>query len=535
VHWLTRNFLSVDPRTLGLTRILIAALLFLDLGKRIPGISLWYTNDGLLPNHRLLWRPLREWMLSYLFALSSKQEVVVAFALTALVYFAFLVGWKTRVAHVLSWFCLLSLQTRVDVLANGGDFVFSTLVLFTMFLPMGRRFSVDAVLDGLRAARGGVSAANEAAPRVLPVQPVVSLAVLALTVQLAVIYFFNAVHKDGATWRDGTAVYWLLHQARIVTVLGVWVREHAPLALLQGLTYGALAVEYALPVLILSPFGRPFTRRAALLLVFGLHGGVALLSNLGVFSPVMMVFSTLLVSADDWDALARRARRPEGPAARVAAVSARVRGAVERGLLALYGGAPWTPADTPARQKLGSARLWLRESCVAFLIVVATSQMLIENRAIPRQLRVSQPRLLRAAVSYLRLNQGWSMFAPEAPRDDMTLVVDAVTADGRHLDPYNEIASAVADPHLRAVPTRLGHDALWCDYTVRIEGHGELHDIFKHWLFDHHKRTGRAEDRIVAVDAYIVQQNSPAPGEPGPHNVRARAFLRQRQSTASRF
>ena len=28
------------------------------------------------------------------------------------------------------------------------------------------------------------------------------------------------------------------------------------------------------------------------------------------------------------------------------------------------------------------------------------------------------------------------MFAPDAPKDDGTMVVDAVTADGRHIDPF---------------------------------------------------------------------------------------------------
>jgi hypothetical protein len=52
-----RRYLTVDPRSLGLGRIALALVLLLDLARRIPGLALWYSNDGLLPNHMMLWRP----------------------------------------------------------------------------------------------------------------------------------------------------------------------------------------------------------------------------------------------------------------------------------------------------------------------------------------------------------------------------------------------------------------------------------------------------------------------------------------------
>src|SRR5262245_51479211 len=103
-------------------------------------ISTWYVDEGLLPGHRLLWRPGREVLVSYLFGLTTAPQVAVAFAITGAIYAALLVGWNTRLMHVLSWVCLISLQSRVDMLSHGGDFVLGTLVLWTMFLPMGRRF-----------------------------------------------------------------------------------------------------------------------------------------------------------------------------------------------------------------------------------------------------------------------------------------------------------------------------------------------------------------------------------------------------------
>jgi hypothetical protein len=515
--WLTRSFLSIDPRTLGAARILLGLLLLLDLGKRVPGIPFWYTNDGLLPNHRLLFRPAREWTLSLLYGFTTVGEIAVAFGLMALVYLAFLAGWKTRVMHVLSWLCLLSLQTRIDLLATGADFVFGTLVTWTLFLPMGARYSLDAALARRRAP-------HEAGRRPEPERPIVSLAVLALIVQLAVIYLFNALHKNGPTWRDGTAIYWVLHQARIVTHFGLWVREHAPLSVLQAFSYATVAIEFVLPFLIVSPWGRPWTRRAAIALIFGLHTGAQLVMNLGMFTPAMIVFSALLVSSQDWEALARLRERARGGLRALLDAPARVALRVDERLEALYGTAVAAPPVTPLRARLRRRIAIAREATVALLIAAATSQVLVENRALAR-LRVRQPRALHAIVSYLRLQQGWSMFAPDAPTTDQSLVVDARTADGRHVDPYNEVASDIADPALRAVPARLGHDASWCDYTVRILDHKHLHDRLALFIRDYHVRTGRPEDRVVSFTAYVVEQDSPRPGETGARNVRARRFL----------
>src|SRR6185436_13820815 len=123
--------------------------------------------------------------------------------------------------------------------------------------------------------------------------------------------------------------------------------------------------------------------------------------------------------------------------------------------------------QAPIRRSLPSpGQLWLarsaalaRECSVLLLMVAATSQVLVENGAVTRHVHVQQPQVLQAIVSYLRLNQGWSMFAPEAPRSDMTIVVDATTVDRRHVDPYNAAVANVADPSLREVPARLGLNA----------------------------------------------------------------------------
>jgi hypothetical protein len=44
----------------------------------------------------------------------------------------------------------------------------------------------------------------------------------------------------------------------------------------------------------------------------------------------------------------------------------------------------------------------------------------------------------------------------------------------------------------------------------------------------YHQRTHHPDDRIVDFEAYTVEQDSPAPGESQPSNVRASVFLSDR-------
>ena len=495
--FLRDKFLSIDTRTLGAARIAIALMLLFDLAKRTTELSTWYTERGLLPNAMLEAHPLRPYGYSFLFYVSSEAGVRIAFVLIALVYLCFLFGFFTRFFHILSFACLISLQIRVDLLANGGDFVFCDLVLWTAFLPLGATFSIDA----WRREKAGKPPERS---------PHVSWAVLVAVLQLAVIYYFNAVHKSGETWINGTAVYWLAQQERIVTGLGFWMRENLPLWVFQFLTYFSLVVEYLLPWLILSPWGHPWTRRAAILGIWALHLGIAAISNVGLFSFVMIAYSTLLISAEDWDWLRDKLAVRRGDRSRLV-----------RALTLPPADAMPAPRRSPFR--------WVTGPVLAYLFIVATSQVLVENPAVPRFMRLEQPEWIRASVMIFRLNQGWKMFASNAPRDDMWLVIDAVTEDGRHIDPYNEVASLHADPALRTIPERLGQNYYWCDYSVRIKGFRAYHSALTNWIYRHHERTGNDNDRIVSFEAYALTHIPPAPWEDEPHDVRAQSFLRRKR------
>jgi len=629
------TYLRIDPRTLGLGRIGLGLVLLADLARRVPWLETFYGNAGLLPNHTMLWRPPFPRIFSVFFMASMPEESALWFVVSFACFFCFLIGYRTRLFHVLSFVMTTSLHNRMLMAENWGGVAIGTLMLWTMFLPLGRRFSVDAVRASLRARPGETP--DELAAGLPPgdVQPVEALAVLGLLLQIAVIYGFNFVHKSGPTWREGTAIYYVLHQERIATTLAVWLRERLPFSATKVLTATTLVIEATAPVLVLAPFVWRWTRPLAAVLLAGLHLSILSLLNLGIFSAAMVAFDPFLIGAAEWRrfgrlvptrgrtrtvfydgscgvcyALVRVLARldvhrrlrwvsnhdpavwPAGvdptlfdqtlvvvAAAEGAGVSSGARGHWTRSdacaevLMALPLGRLWAwplrlpgvrglaglaydwfarrrtrisvwfglsacglpgarrrsapPAErAPFRTWAGARLRSLGDPLVALLFIIMTAEVTNANRAVPEWLRFEhRPGWMVAAIMYPHLFEGWSLFAPDAPTSDQMVYVDAVTEDGRHVDPYNEFGSRVATLPVDAVPVRLGHDSFWCDYTNQIPNAGIYHQALTDWILRYPERTGRAGDAIVRFEAFSLTQDTPPPGETAPRNIQRQRFL----------
>jgi hypothetical protein len=495
---LVRVFATADPRSLAAGRIALALVLLLDLARRAASMGTWYTNDGLLPNHTLLWRPTFQWVFSFFYMASWWHEAAIGFAVCALSYLALLFGFWTRAAHVASLLSVLSLHGRVLFTDNGGDVVLGELCLWTVFLPTGRRWSIDA----LRA--GEEDPARD--------EPVVSLAVTAVYLQLAFLYLFNAANKTGPTWREGTAVHYVLYQSRLVTQFGIWARDHFPFSFLRFLTHSAHVLEWAIALVLLLPFGLPYTRRIAIACMWMLHLGFAVFLNLAVFVPAMLAYSPNLVSPEDWNALETwwRRRDRKVPAALTSAARWLAR---------------FAPRPRPLPTRLTVTRT-ITETLVGLTMLVAGNQMMAENRPISRYVHVTPPLATRMAVSYLQLFESWGMFAPDAPTTEQNVYFDAVTVDGRHVDPVSELASP-RHPHPGpTIPDYLDTDTFFCDYIIRVTNRFDYHQALTEWILRYPERTGREADRIVSFEGFLVEQDSPKPGEKGPKNLRAQSFIK---------
>jgi len=483
------TYLTVDPRSLGVFRVLFGLVLLSDLVRRWVELGFWYTNSGLLPNHTVLWRPPSASIFSLFFTASSAGEAQLGFVLCAVVYAMFTLGYRTRWIQLLALLARVSLNSRLAPLENGGDMVMDLLCVLTLPLPLGARFSLDAL------ASRPASAALRDEPTSAPV---VSIAVLALLLQFAAIYLFNASSKAGLAWRDGSAVHYALHQDKLVTWLGVWMREHLSVSTLRALTWSTLATEWLGFALIITPF---FVREARLLAVCimpSLHLGFALGLNVGGFSPAMISFYPLLLGAEHWQWLSRRFGSRARP----------IHAWIERRVQ------PWLRSRPAELAAVSGIQRWLGEGAMLVILLAIASEALNDNAAVPAALRIAQPRWAKVIIEYPRILQGWRMFASEPSRIDSMIYVDAVTAEGNHVDPYNAVASDQSEPAGTIVPTHMGQSQFFVMYSERIpyDGYAAYRQAFSEWLLAYPARTGRTADCLLSYDVYLVTDRSPEPG-----------------------
>jgi predicted DCC family thiol-disulfide oxidoreductase YuxK len=288
----------------------MALVLIGDLFRRWVWLRIFYSNDGVLPNHNHIFN-LRDkaQVWSILHAFSTPGENFFAFSLILLVYIGFLVGYKTRVFHALSLISLVSLGSRNILLENQGNYAATAFVFFSLFLPLGSRYSIDECRAEM--ANGDEKSANNLNDRKGPTDAEIaaerspgwspmSLAALALTVQIALILISSAFWHRSPTWTSGKALQQALFVERWASDLGAMMRN-APPGLLRGLSYLLLAVEWAVPLLIFIPLARRMTRGIAtgLLAIYALVLG--LFFSFGLYAWSLLAASLLLLPREFWE------------------------------------------------------------------------------------------------------------------------------------------------------------------------------------------------------------------------------------------
>jgi hypothetical protein len=656
-EFLVSRYLTVDARTLGLFRICFGLHLICNLYDRTQGPDgiAFYTNEGVMPNHYALFAPAGDKLWSLMFAFSTPAEVQVAFCLIFCVYALYVFGYKTKLAQILAIVCLLSLDNRNLHLQNGGIVVTNVVAIWTAFLPLGARFSIDHLLRSLKErVETEPAELEDRAAMVRSPATFTRFAFFGITFNFAAIYFFNYVHKHGATWHDGSAFHWVLWQNRINTIWAAWVRMHEPPWLSPLATYATLVLEVGLPVWLLIPVAPKWPRRIAIFSIFALHTSISLMMTLGPFSYSMMSFSLLLVGAADWalvsrflssktklvvyydpastmhHALARvlarlDARRalewsdirslaavqeqtsgdrhrasarlfavwkrgsaakcdttsnsetsqgeptPAGETSRgetiakgdkastvatsaasprphdlldgidgaVAVVSALpggalyawllrvppLRGLVERSLFAretIDGQSHFDPepfSPSPASLFFARVRRVAGEILAVTFFAIVVTQIGVDNWAIPDRYRIkNRPEIQREIVEYLRVPQGWSMFSPDAPKEDGTVIIDATLSDGTHIDPRKQRPPDFDAP----LHGPWFDDQQWCDWDLRMhfDGNRHLHPYFRDYIARLDKfRSWKQRAKIEYFEVYWVNNAAPPPGSTRPYNI----------------
>jgi predicted DCC family thiol-disulfide oxidoreductase YuxK len=301
-------YFSIDVRSLGLFRILFGLLLIYDWSIRWQNIEPFYTSFGLLPIEAPLPKAGGDFHFSLLDGVTSVAMVRFVFLLALLCYVCFLAGYRSKLAHVLSFLFFVSFSNRNVLIRHGGDVVTLTMLMWTLFLPLGKRFSLDAVIETMRRGVDLRHRPDENGPAL----SAPSLATFCAVCQIGLIYFMTAYAKFGETWVNGTALYYTLELDQFAKPFGQWLAGQ-PLWLIQALTWGTLWIEYAAMPFLLLPLPQPLLRRILICLLVPMHLGIWLTMDLGSFPFVMIASYSLLMRPEDWALIRRVALRWSRP------------------------------------------------------------------------------------------------------------------------------------------------------------------------------------------------------------------------------
>ena len=139
------EILGIDLRSLALFRIALALLLLVYLSVLATDLTLFYTDQGVLPRS-LLFETYPYPRIDLHSINGSTSFVAFLFLIQMTLAVFLLVGWKTGIVTALSWLLLTSLHARNPMLLHSGDYLLRILFFWSLFLPLGARFSLDRLL-----------------------------------------------------------------------------------------------------------------------------------------------------------------------------------------------------------------------------------------------------------------------------------------------------------------------------------------------------------------------------------------------------
>lgn len=263
--WRTFWFRAEPMYTFGLFRIAFGVLAIIWTLWLIPMLSDMLFTSGVTPRQPAVpntWGVFQIWM--------SNQAILVGWGVLMAAALALTVGWHSRVAAVIVWILILSFERRDPWAFNSGDVVVRIEALILALSPCGAALSLDQ-----RRMVGSFWSAQTR--RIWPVR--------LIQIQFCVIYVSAVMIKlTGDTWLNGTAVSYAL---RLVDMQRfsppTWFSTDA--LDMNLLTWGTLAIELALGILVWNRRCRPWVLAAGV----SLHLGIDVSIMIGIFSWAMFV------------------------------------------------------------------------------------------------------------------------------------------------------------------------------------------------------------------------------------------------------
>lgn len=278
-----RRCVTIDARSLAVFRMFVGVLVIADLLSRSRNFSFYYTDDGVVTQEigRLY---AGDTAISVFFLTQDPTIIAALFLIHGLVAVFLIAGYKTRLMIVLTFIFVISLDHHNRLVLSYADTLFRMLLFWAMFLPLGERWSIDALQ-------------RDRAPR----RAIASLATAAILIQMLFMYFINGQNKyPSDRWHSGDAGPIVFGIDEMTFFLGYFMQGFP-----EFLTLGSRMWFYLLiasPLLLLL-YGR--ARYPVWVSFFGGHFSFAITVRIGAFPYVAMLGLVAFLQPRFWDDLHR--------------------------------------------------------------------------------------------------------------------------------------------------------------------------------------------------------------------------------------
>ncbi|SDK98736.1 HTTM domain-containing protein [Natronorubrum texcoconense] len=398
----------IDTRTLAVFRVFVGLLIIADVLLRARNFTHFYTEEGVVPRS-LAMELSADNAFSFYHLTTDPTLIALLMGIQILIAVQLIVGYKTRIATILSFLFVVSLDHHNPLVLSYADTLFRLLLFWAIFLPLGERWSVDAVHAG-RDPRPSVAGVASAL----------------ILCQMVYMYFLNWYHKsENELWTSGEATP-LIMGLDDMTFLFVGYARQFPVLLELGsyMWYYMLMFSWLLLVLV----GR---KRMFLVALFaGGHASFILTVRIGAFPYVAMAGLLLFLQAQFWDDLKAVAAlvdfdtdRLTGPRTRLESVAAAV---------------PYPRVTAPSLDQIRTGAYSVTLGVVLGSLVLLSILSYIPAVALIDGNSTPEERVDDVASSFGVDQPNWSVFAPNPRTTDRYYVFPAETADGDRIDVYND-------------------------------------------------------------------------------------------------
>ena len=264
-------FKKEDCLTIGLVRILTAAVILLALINDLPFAADYYSDNGVISGRTDILRP--EYRFSILDKLGSPEFVYFFYIILVISITMLLVGKHTRSSAIVSFILLSSFHEKNVFILDSAETLMRLMVFYLALAPSSKYFSLDAVKKRRSLTPEAFKRWQQGYiwPRRL------------MQIQLAIVYLFAFLPKTGITWKSGTAIYYFLANSHFARFSFDFLGSFLWLTIIA--TYATLLIELLFPIIVWFKT----TRKYMVIAGISLNLGILTLSNITFFSLIMIV------------------------------------------------------------------------------------------------------------------------------------------------------------------------------------------------------------------------------------------------------